>query len=186
MEQRKSFTLDSLLAESRSKMLQTKEASASNDANTEDVNFDQILGEITGESKTASAQGDGAVDLSNDQVKALLQQKVAEFASVNQSRQLKEAQLIGAAVFDGYLARAAEREYHSSKIAAALEMEHPEVEKIAEEIGYNQGIKVAWEIAQREIAEGEKVAAERLHNMKVACYNAGHVDTLKWLSSFGE
>lgn len=189
-QQRSSFSIENILGDSRNAMTGIKEASAQNEnqngtkeaSDAQDAEFGAILDSLTRE-KTAS---DASEELSRDEVRAALNEKVAALAGVNQSGLIKEAQLIGAAVHDGFLARATESEFHATKIAQVMELEDPDLEKIAEDIGYNEGVKVAMQIAANEIAEGEKLAAVRLEQAKHAAYNAGHLDTLEWLGSFAE
>lgn len=185
-QQRSSFSVDSILSDSRQTMGQIKEASAQKEERTkqagalQDAEFGAILDTLTGE-KTAS---DAVRELTQDELRNVLAEKVAELAGVNQSALIKEAQLIGSAVYDGYLARASEAEYHATKVAQVMNLEDPDLEKIAEDIGFNEGAKVAMAIAEQEIAAGAMAGEEKLAYLKEASYQAGHVDTLSWLSGF--
>lgn len=152
--------------------------------------LDQILGTQT--SKTASTHG-------ADDVTSHMQKLAQDLADADTVSTVKEAQLYGAAVFDGFLSRAnqyadaAPVTYDGYKTASAQDTERAEA--VAAEYGYatarNALEKVAsWvaaaqeqtteKTAQEEMLRGVLAGLEKVAQFSEDCFLRGaeHVDTL--------
>lgn len=186
------FDLGTILTESRmhAKHAMEGEAAAMEAGGGEELSPDDISAILeavqASEGGAADAGGGEEADLSPEELQALLKEKVSALHNINVSSQLKEAHLLGAAIFDGYLARASQVELEAQKIAAVQNIADPDLEKIAEELGYNHGYELAMKLAEESIMEGEKVAAMQIEEAKLAAYERGHLDALEVLAAYAQ
>ena len=185
------FDLSAILGESRKiAMEEATMPEEGGDGGGEELSpedISAILEAVSAEGGGGEGGGGGEeADLSPDELQALLKEKVSALHNVNVSHQMKEAHLLGAAIFDGYLSRANQVEAEAQKIAAIQNISDPDLEKIAEELGYNHGVELAMKLAEESVMEGEKQAAEQIEQIKQAFYQAGHLNTLEALAAYAD
>lgn len=180
------FNLGTVLGEAREFASKTAseertEKVANEEVSNEDLTaaLDNLFGDGT---KVASDNSE--VSLTPEELQQMVGQKVAELAQVDMNYRTKEAHFLGAALFDGFLTRANDAELNAQKIAAIESIEDPDLEKIAEEIGYQQGVDAVMKLAAAEMEKGQKLAAQMIQETKEACYRQGHYDTLQVLAEY--
>ena len=114
-----------------------------------------------------------------------LQKMASDLAAADEQRLVKEAQLYGAAVFDGFIARAnqyAQAAPGQSKVAAAEGFDADANVKLAAQLGYaeaeNALSRIAAQSGQAKTAQHTKTAEELDHEGVIAAMEkiAGHAD----------
>lgn len=168
----------------RATTLQAKEASAQvNGTGFTDEKLSGILDYVTGvaETKVASEQP------AQDKILSEMEQKIAETIALTDGLAIKEGQFLGAAIMDGMAMRAQAYEAAGVKIASSqygdeTKIAADEIISSAEALGYKTAALAIERIVADEVAQGAKLAAERAEQVKEACYNAGHWQTLQVLS----
>jgi len=160
----------------------TGSSSSSNDASER---LKQALKEATApapQAKTAS-QASPVEDLT----------KIAADLSKSEHEALtKEAQLYGAAVCDGFMARAAQYQEATDKLGASTETaaapggdfekfatENPELVKEAAELGYSTTVGQLEKLAEAAYAKGWNDTVEQIHKTACDSFVAGFQETLK-------
>lgn len=179
------FSLSSIIetAADFGEQVSSKVASEATDKVAEDAQFADVLDGLLSTNGTKQASVNTG-ELSDDQVREMLGQKIAELHAINASTEIKEAQVLGRAMYDGFLSRASEYEFEAQKIASVENIENPDLEKVASEIGFNQGFEAVYKLAEAELAAGQKHAALEVEQIKVACQWQGHIDTLNVLANY--
>lgn len=150
----------------------------------------QALKEATApeaQAKTASAQSPV-----EDLTKIAADLSKAEHEAIT-----KEAQLYGAALCDGFMARAAQYKEAAEKAAAAAPQlptkvanandgsfekfaaENPELVKEAAELGYATTMQQLEKLAEAAYAKGWNTTVQQIHKAASDCFVAGFKDTLQ-------
>ncbi len=108
----------------------------------------------------------------------------------------KEAQLYGAALCDGFMARAAQYKEAAEKAAALAPQptktaaandesfekfaaENPELVKSAAEVGYTSTMQQLEKLAEAAYAKGWNTTVQQIHKAASDCFVAGFKDTLQ-------
>lgn len=187
------------------------------------MKLSQALGMIKGSEKTASASApvDQAVSTSStndagERLKQALKEATAAAVTAKTASQTspledltkiaadlsqaehdaltKEAQLYGAAVCDGFMARAAQYQEATNKIAAAAPKTSPQdfdkfaaentaLVKEAAELGYNTTANQLEKLAEAAYAKGWNDTVEQIHKTACDAFVAGFQETLQLLEN---
>jgi hypothetical protein len=106
----------------------------------------------------------------------------------------KEAQLYGAALCDGFMARAAQYQEAATKVAAVqptktaavnddsfekFAAENAELVKNAAEVGYTSTMQQLEKLAEAAYAKGWNTTVQQIHKAASDCFVAGFKDTLQ-------
>jgi hypothetical protein len=165
---------------------QTGSAPSSNDAGER---LKQALKEAT--APEAQAKVAGTPSPVEDLTKIAADLSKAEHEAIT-----KEAQLYGAALCDGFMARAAQYKEAAEKAAAAAPQptktaaandgsfekfaaENPELVKEAAELGYATTMQQLEKLAEAAYAKGWNTTVQQIHKAASDCFVAGFKDTLQ-------
>lgn len=180
------FDLSTVLQTAKTAASQSTKTASDSSSELQDADVSQVLDSFLPAGEKNASVSAGNAELSPDQVRQIVGEKVASLATTTESARLKEAQFLGAALFDGFITRANESELNAQKMAAVQNIEDPDLEKIAEELGRQHGVEMAMKAAEMEIYEGQKAAAIYTEQVKEALYEQGHMHALQTLAAFGE
>lgn len=152
---------------------QTKTASYSGDSHS--AKLESALDAALSMDKTASAYNSGEASPAGDLVK--IAQKLAD---AEQLALVKEAEMYGAAVCDGFIARMGEHEGNGVKVASLGGSNVDEVlVKQAMELGYRETRNELEKIAQQSFNQGYREA----ENIAASALQQGYNDTQKIASA---